>query len=108
MGVNISVRRVIGKELEGTWYGEPFPYYATEDQEWFDSCRYSGDRQFIFETEFYYIDTDLPVEEQRLARPVDFVKTREWVGKNVFNTERLLDALDKMQDDENLCFTWSW
>lgn len=109
MGVNISVRRVTGRTIEETW-GVHTVYYETEVQDWFDSLRYGGDRHFILDNDFYYLDNDIPVGEQRLARPVDFNKTRKWVKAFVLkgNAKRLLEALDKMENDENLCFTWSW
>ena len=96
MGINISVRKVTGK--------------TTERQDWFDYLRYSGDRDFVVENEFDFIDTDVVVEEQELARPKDFNKCREWVKEKVYegNQQRFLNALDKMEADETLCFTWSW
>lgn len=109
MGINISVRRVTGKTIEETW-GVPAVYYETEEQDWFNDLRHSGDKEFVLNNEFYYIDSDLPDDEQRLARPLDFFRTRRWVECNVFegNQCRLLEALEKMEIDESLCFTWSW
>lgn len=105
MGVNISVRRVTSRN---TKFGD-FVYYETEEQNWFDTLRYTGDRSFILDNEFYFIDSDLSQEEQILARPVDFDKAREYVYTFILegNQQRLLEALDKMENDENLCFTWS-
>lgn len=110
MGVNLSVRKFISKEPEELWNGQTVMYFKTEDQSCFDFVRHSGDRDFILKTDFTYIDSELPVEEQQLARPKDFNQAREWIKQNVFdgNQKRLLDALDRMQIDESLCFTWSW
>ena len=110
MGINISVRKVTGKTMEETWGGKTVSYYTTERQDWFDYLRYSGDRDFVVENEFEFIDNDNEVEEQELARPKDFNKCREWIKEKVYegNQQRLLNALDKMENDETLCFTWSW
>ncbi len=110
MGINISVRKVTGKTMEETWGGKTVPYYTTERQDWVDYLRYSGDRDFVVENEFEFIDNDNEVEEQELARPKYFNKCREWVKEKVYegNQQRLLNALDKMEKDETLCFTWSW
>lgn len=110
MGINISVRKVTGKTMEETWGGKTIPYYTTEEQDWFDYLRYSGDADFVTENDFEFIDSDTVVEERRLARPKDFNKCREWVKANVYegNQQRLIDALDKIEADKTLCFTWSW
>lgn len=110
MGVHISVRKITGKTMEETWGGKVVPYYTTETQQWFDSLRYSGDRDFILNNDFVFTDSDRVVEEQELARPANFKEARNWVRKNVVigNQPRLLDALYKMEADENLVFTWSW
>lgn len=107
MGINISVVKVIERTMEDCWDFKQRPYYKTEDQQWFDYLRYSGDREFVIENRFYAVDND---GDGDLQRPEDFDKTREWVRKNVFegNQERLLTALDKMEADESLAFTWSW
>lgn len=72
--------------------------------------RHSGDTEFVVENEFVFIDSDNQVEEQELARPKDFNKSRKWIKENIVecNQQRLLDALDKIEVDETLCFTWSW
>lgn len=110
MGINISVRKVTGKFMGGTWVFKTVPYYSTEKQDWFDSSRYSGDRDFVVENEFEFIDNDIVIEQQELARPKDFNKCREWVKLNIpeANKQRLLNTLDKMEQDRLLCFTWSW
>lgn len=110
MGINISVRKVTGKTMEETWGGKTVHYYTTERQDWFDHLRYTGDRDFVVDNEFVFLDNDNEVEEQELARPKDFNKCREWVKEKVVecNQYRLLNALDKMEADETLCFTWSW
>ena len=76
----------------------------------FPSHDIGGDRDFVVENEFEFIDNDNEVEEQELARPKDFNKCREWIKEKVYegNQQRLLNALDKMENDETLCFTWSW
>lgn len=109
MGVNISVRRVTSRNTDVSQFGD-IVYYETEEQNWFDTLRYSGDRSFILDNEFYFIDSDLPHIEQRLARPVDFDKARKYVYSFILkgNQQRLLEALDRMENDEKLCFTWSW
>lgn len=102
MGINIIVKRIVGKT-------EPGPYDEVdsilEDVDWWDSCRYSGDKDFVFNNDFEMIDRD-----SRLERPSNFDQCREWVIENVVldNRKRLIDVLDKMEQDESLCFRWSW
>lgn len=110
MGIHISVRKVTGKTMEETWSGKTVPYYTTEKQDWFDFIRHTGDSDFVLENDFVFVDSDAEVEEQELARPADFNKCREWVKTNVFegNQPRLLEALDRLEQDESLVFTWSW
>lgn len=109
MGINISVKKVINRTTEETWTGKIVPFYETEIQNWFDPIRYSGDREFVLENDFTYIDEDAE-EDMELARPSDFDKTRKWINKNVYegNQSRLLEALDKLEKDETLAFSWSW
>lgn len=111
MGVNISVRKITGKTMEKTWNEIEVPYYTTEKQDWWDSARYSGDRNFILDNDFIAIDTDNSIEEQELFRPANFENTINWVKEKIEpegNKERLLVALFKMKEDESLCFSWSW
>jgi hypothetical protein len=110
MGINISVRKVTGKTMHKTWGGKTVPFYTTESQKWFDHLRYTGDADFVVENEFEFIDNDNEVEEQKLARPKDFNKCRQWVKENLCesNQQRLLNAIDIMEQDETLCFCWSW
>lgn len=109
MGIHISVKKVINRSMEELWSGKLVPYYETQRQDWFDYLRYSGDREFVLENEFTYVDEDAE-EDMELARPSDFNKTREWVKNNVYkgNQQRLLEALDKLEKDETLAFSWSW
>jgi hypothetical protein len=106
MGINISVSKVTGI-IEDTWRGKPATFHTTERLDWFDTYRHSGDRDFVIENEFEFIDEQT---ENGLARPKDFNKCREWVKSKIYegNQQRLLDALDKIEADETLCFTWSW
>lgn len=108
MGINISVRKIKEKRMTKTWSGTDVLYYTTEEQGWFDSFRHSGDREFARENEFFFVDQD--ANENELMRPTDFDKTRSWIKANVIesNQKRLLDALDKMQQDEELVFTFSY
>ena len=110
MGLNLWVSKLINKEEEETWGGRMVTYYNTDDQDWFDPVRHSGDKEFVLDNDFTYLDSDLEVEERRLARPVNFNWSKEWVKEHVYegNQERLLNALDKMEKDESLSFSWSW
>lgn len=109
MGINISVEKVVNRTMEKTWTGIEVPFYETKTQDWFDYLRYSGDSDFVLENEFTYIDEDAE-EDIRLARPSDFNKTRQWIRDNLSegNQDRLLEALDKLEKDETLAFSWSW
>ena len=111
MGVHISVRKITGKTMEKLWNNKEIPYYTVECQEWWDTIRHSGDREFILENEFTAVDTDNEVEEQEYFRPTNFEKSINWVNETQLpesNKQRLLTALNRMKDDETLCFSWSW
>ncbi len=94
MGINITVYR-IGKNNRG------------EEQAWFDYMRYTGDKEFVmnndFEAAWEYVDRDIDYK-----RPRNFSKCRQWVKENIIkgNQKRLIDALDKMEKDEKLVFSW--
>lgn len=109
MGVNLFVIKIVNKSYEETYSGLE-PYYETVPQDWFDHLRYSGDRDFILENEFVFIDSDLEERERRLARPKDFENIITWVKENVFtgNQQRLLDLIEKIKEDQDLCFMWSF
>ncbi len=92
-------------------YGGFVPFYITEDQDWWDSCRYSGDREFVLQNEFVAVDTENSIEEQTLFRPNDIDACADWVIDNILvegNQRRLLEVLSKMKHDNTLCFSWSW
>lgn len=110
MGVNISLVKIVNISKEELFDQVEVPYYETEDQRWFDFMRHSGDREFISENEFIYIDDQLPFEEREIARPKNFEKCREWIKENIVesNQSRLLGALDKMAEDNSLGFRWSY
>ncbi len=110
MGVHIWVSRLIKKDEEEDWNGNMRPFYVTGPQDWFDPIRHSGDRDFVLKNDFTYLDSDLEVEERSLARPVDFDLSRAWVKEHVSkgNQGRLLNALDLMEIDESLSFSWSF
>lgn len=105
MGINISIKKITGKTMEETWDGKNIPFYITEEQGWFDFIRHDGDRDFVLENDFTFVD-----EEQKLLRPTDFNKCRKWVKENISkdNQLRLLESLDRLEQDESLVLTWSW
>ena len=109
MGVNIIVKKVVEKTMEESWGGKLVPYYKTEKVNWFDTLRYSGDREFIIENEFVYYDNN-DTEGEEYLRPKDFNKCREWVMCNVVlgNQNRLLKALDELESDKQLVFRFAW
>ena len=111
MGVNILVKKIISKQLQETWGGKVFTHYMTENQDWFDSLRYRGDFQFVFENEWEFVDVENPIEEQELVRPKNFAKCRDWVNNSILlegNKNRLINVLDVMEKDESLAFKMSW
>lgn len=110
MGINISVRKIIGKVKAKSIHGE-YMYYTTEEQDWFDSLRYYGDRDFVLDNDFVYVDEELDEYYAELARPKDFEKCREWVSKkdlNEHNKRRLIEMLDKLEKDNSLVLVWSF
>ncbi len=107
MGLNIMVSKILKKEIIDGWHGDKHPFYHTEEVPWFDSLRFSGDKDFVLENEFDLIDKE---DDDRLMRPVDFDKCRTWVAENIQpNLQfRLINALDEMEQDESLVLHWSW
>lgn len=100
MGVNIIVYKIIGSELD-----EFDPEYPIlERQDWFDSLRYSGDKDFVLNNQFDYVD-----KENELVRPQNFDNCRQWIDDNlILNHERMIDCLSRMQNDTTLVFRFSW
>lgn len=102
MGIHLFVYRITGTEVIED-YGTTDTYFETERQDWFDSLRYSGDREFVLENEFS------SVGDAEYVRPTDFNKCRDWVLNSPYgNKERLLDALTALENDSDLVFTWSY
>lgn len=109
MGVNISVIKIVSKTMEEGWHKNLVPYYHTQNQYWFDHLRYGGDKDFIIENEFQSYD-DSDDEGMEYVRPKDFNKCRKWVHENIVegNKPRLLNALNELEKDSTLAFSWSW
>lgn len=78
-----------------------------ERYEGFDSCRYTGDRDFIDSDNIKWLphpEGGLDFEEE-YYRPENIQQAREWViGSNIFegNKPRLLKLLDDMEADPTL------
>lgn len=109
MGLNIIVYKVVEKTMEEGWHNNLVPYYKVEKQEFFDSLRFAGDKDFVSENEFVYYD-ESDEEGMNYVRPKDFKKCREWVNEHIQegNRPRLLKALDELEKDKSLVFMWSW
>lgn len=105
MGIHISVKKILGTTMEEAWGASLFSYVETEDQKWFDHLRHSGDADFVSQNKFVSLD-----DESRYKRPEDFTICRKWVNENVVecNRQRLLTALDNLEQDNSLAFSWSW
>jgi hypothetical protein len=92
MGMNIGVVKITGE--------------TTEEQDWWDSTRYTGDEIFISENDFIN-----QTSEPNYFRPNDFEKTINFVKEKIEpegNKERLLNVLLKMQEDQSMFFYVSW
>jgi len=105
MGINISLYRVLSIEKEEGWGGKYYDFCKTECIEWFDHLRYSGDRDFISNNKFKSIDSD-----DEYIRPVNIEQCRKWIKENVYegNQERLLKAIDLIEEDEMVGFHVSY
>lgn len=112
MGLNISVYK-----LDGTreWKGKTLPNWNRDpDMDkggWWNSIRYTGDVEFTTQVEFHSIK-EYPEERDSdwVQRPKDFVAARKWVKENVYEGDqpRLLEALDKFEQDDSLYFYFGW
>jgi hypothetical protein len=109
MGVNIILYKIKSVTLEETCGGKMEPYAVTEKQEWFDSLRCSGDREFAGSNQF-----KSPVIEGHILDefciPEDFNKTRDWIEANIelCNRQRLMEAITEMEMDNTLVFRFSY
>ena len=100
MGLNLSIEKII---RIGSGCA-----YVTQDQDWFDYIRHSGDREFAVQYIFKYCE-ELDGDSE-LYRPKDFDKAIEWVNDNIDpegNRNRLIEALERMRLEDNLYFTVS-
>ncbi len=106
MGINISLYRILEITKEPGWGGKEYDYCKTECIEWFDHLRYSGDREFMGRLG-HWKDID---SEGEYSRPKDIPEMREWVKKNIHegNQDRLLKALDLIEQDEMVGFHVSY
>lgn len=106
MGLNVTLYRILSIEKEEGWGGQLYDYVKTECIEWFDHCRYSGDKEFFGrEGKLYSVDSDGEYE-----RPKDIDESIEWIKQNVHegNQPRLIKALELMKEDENIVFHRSY
>lgn len=101
MGLRIIVYKYDSTDFqEDPW----FPIDYVVEQEWFDSIRYVGDRDFVLENEFEYIG-----HERLYQRPKNIDQCIEWLNsQNISNKNRLIDCLNKMKEDKDLVFKFSW
>ena len=97
MGVNLSVEKItrIGSGCA----------YVTEDQEWFEYTRHSGDRDFA--VQILYNTSDELYVDSGLYRPKDLDKTILWIEDRIEtqgNRDRLIEAINKLKEDKTLYF----
>ena len=109
MGLNILLYKIIKKDKIETWNNKFEIYYEVERQSWFDSLRYLGDKEFYSENEFEYYDETCE-DGKDYYRPESFEKCKTWVENNIIerNKERLITVLEKMEEDKNLVFCFSY
>ena len=97
MGINISLVRVLGKEIQEHPYVE---YWNTEKIE-FDFLRQSGDKEFINVMKKVYLEG-----EDNIFRPTQPQLMQIWVKQHavVVNKKRLDDALEMIIQNEDVWF----
>lgn len=107
MGLNICVYKVTSKGTDELAGGELVPYYEFDRQDdWWDSLRQVGDKQFVSDNDFDYYE-DSNETNQDLMRPSNIDACKKWVKENACNKKRLLEVLDKMEQDKDLVFYFS-
>jgi hypothetical protein len=102
MGINITLYRILSFEKETEEWGQEYNYCKTECIKSFDYLRYSGDKEYIGRFgKFKDIDS-----EGEYFRPINIDEDRNWIKENIHegNQERLLKALDLMEQDEMVVF----
>lgn len=104
MGLNIIVYKYIGIETIEE-FNSQYECDHVDRQEWFDSLRYAGDKDFVIENAFEEIGC-----EKIYYRPSNIEDCLKWVDGRIIenNKERLVNVLRRMNDDNSLVFRFSW
>lgn len=108
MGINISIVRVKEITDEELYSGRKVAYINHDREDWFDYIRYKGDQDFINNNEFETLDEIDSEDGYDFKRPKDFELVRNWINKNDCTKERLLHALDNLENDNDLYFKISY
>ncbi|WP_314058645.1 hypothetical protein [Empedobacter brevis] len=104
MGINISVVRIKEITDEELFSGRKIAYINYDRVDWFDYTRYKGDNDFLNENEFETLDKIDSEDGYYFKRPKDFNLVRNWINSNECTKERLLLALDRIENDKDLYF----
>jgi hypothetical protein len=113
MGLNIIAYEITGEAEYEDWGFQKHKYKVVQGYDGFDSCRYSGDRDFVTTDALDWEeipDSDYSMETRFYNRPKDIDKAREWIKANVYegNQSRLLKLMDDMEANPNLVIYNSW
>lgn len=107
MGLNIMLKKINQLVItEGYGCNE---YYDTTKLEWFDSLRYSGDKEFVSQVEFQYYNENTE-EGYDYYKPVNLDTAEAWIKENIYENlqPRLLQAINEMRKDKDIVFRFSW
>lgn len=77
----------------------------------FDSGRHTGDGLFAADTDFEYLYADRGNPEAPVwCRPVDFNRSKLFVSAAIYpgNQPRLLSALERLEQEKDLWFLFTW
>lgn len=113
MGIHI-IAKTLGKTITEKGFGYDEKYIENERYDFFDSIRCSGDTDFIYseeiEWEYKYDDPEKPDYDSCYRRPKDIDATKNWVKKNIpeSNKARLTKLLDDMAQNQNLWISVSY
>lgn len=113
MGMHI-IPYILKERVEPNDYG--YSPWDIEEFKNFDSCRYSGDRDFVLTDDIdwnYESDDPLSTDmyEYSYMRPKDIDEAIEWVVENVEhepNHARLINLLEAMRLNKKLHIFVSW
>ena len=103
MGIHLVLVKTKEIVSELDWSNNPIDYLEYDRVKEWDTCRYVGDKQFNS-----VVDKVWNEEDSDLWRPQNFEQAKHWIRNNVPGPERLLLAMEMMEQDPKIYFKTSY